>query len=885
MSIWERLRRLSPRGSSDPLRREIEEELRFHIEMRAQANERQGMDRRAARRAAQQSFGDVARLSGEGCEILSGAPPTRDGAAWFESLVADVRYGLRMLRRHPLTTGVAILSLGLGIGANTANFSVVYGLLHRPLPVEHSGRLVFVDAWNPNRGDGDAGVTAADLERIRQMQSFDAVGGFDDRSFTVSSGDFPERIFGASITPGLFASFGMEPQLGRFFEPADGAAYGFEEVALISDGLWVRMFAHDPEIIGRNVVLNDREVTIVGVLPPGFRFPVNHDLWLPHTPVDATNHQVRFMRLVGRLAPGATLGTVRPQLRSIAIDAAEAWPDSHRGWTLRGMPLRQGLMGGSVDQMLYIMFGAVGLVLLLACANVANLQLSRAPERQQEFMVRSAIGGSRRRLLRQLFTESIVLGLAGGALGLVVARGWLAGMMSGATEELPYWADFSLDLTTLLYTVAIAVGTAVLFGVFPAFRVAGGTPSTTLSAAGRGAIGATSKSLQAGLVVAQLALAVVLLVGATLMMRSFLDIQRADPGFDFRPLLSLRIGLSGDQYDEPQTRTAYYEQVRRELEALPEVVAAAATAAIPADDGGSDVGVVPVGGTYSDDDPLFVTVVASTTGFFDTIDVDLMRGRDFNVEESARGDRGVVVVGISLAERLWPGAAAVGQQIRSVGSGNVYDVIGVVPDLQYEEFGEDTPTARLQMHIPYAFGASRSMAILVRGTVPPAELLAPTREVLRSIDAGQAPFDMQTMTDRRAVNAAGEGFMGQSFGVFGFIALVLAVFGVYAVIAHAVARRTREMGLRIALGARPLDVTRAVVASGARLAFLGVGIGSVAAWAFTRLLSGLVFGVRAQEPGVVFLVGAVLTAAALVASLMPARRAANVDPTEALRGE
>lgn len=877
------LRRVAGAPSHDVIDREVQEEIRFHLDMRTAANVAAGMSENAARQAARREFGDAERVLRAGREILSGAAPARDGSSFIETLFQDARYGLRMLRRYPVATTVAILSLGIGIGANTANFSIVYGMLHRQLPFADGDRLVFIDAWNPDRGDGDAGVTWADLERLRAAGAFDYVEAFDERSVTVSGQDFPERIASTSVTPGLFNALGVEPQLGRLFEPEHGTEYGFEDVVLISDGIWQRMFGNNPEIIGESLLLNDREVRIIGVMPDGFRFPTTQQLWLPHVPDDVANHQRRYVRAVAKLAPGVDLATAQTQLSTLGAEGAGDWPETHEGWTMRGMWFRQGFLGENTQQLLYMMFVAVGLVLLLACANVANLQLSRAPERQREFVVRAALGGSRARLFRQILTESVVLGLAGGLVGVTLAYVWVEAFR-GTAPFFPYWIDVRLDGGAVMYAVGIAVGTAILFGVLPALRVTGKEMSAGLHAAGRGTVAARS-SVRSVLVVVQVALAVVLLVGASLMIRSFLDVQSADPGFDHRPLLSLRIGLSGDAYDDPQARATFFEQLRQRLNALPGVAVAAATGAIPADDGGGDIALVPVGAGISDDEAFYANAVPSTAGFFDTIDVKLIEGRDFNEVESSSAEQAVVIVGTTLAQRLWPGRSAVGEQIRFAGSGREYQVIGVVPDLQYEEFGEDTLAARLQVHFPYPVIAWRSMAILVRGRGEPAELVDPVRAAIGSVDSSQAPYEIMTMTERRVYNSWGERAMGQSFGAFGGMALVLAVFGVYAVIAHSVARRTREMGVRLALGATPRDVIRDVVTSGAKLTLGGVVIGTGLALGVTRLLAGLVYGVSPLEPSVLLGVTSLLVGAAIVASLLPARRAGRVDPTEALRAD
>lgn len=881
------------------LEEDIRDEIRFHLEMRTEANLRAGMSPEEARADAERRFGDQDLVRQAGTKYLpesetSGSFPGSLAAihkgrkslwngllTWLSILRRDLGLGVRMLLRHPATTIAAILSLALGIGANTANFSIVYGILFRPLPFHDAEELVFVDAWNPERGDGDAPITWADLEALRQSGLFSEEGAFQTRSFTLTGSDRPERIAGAGVTPELFRALGVQPAVGRLFTRSEARESGFEEVALISHGLWNRLFSADPDVLGKTIHVNGREIVIAGVMPPNFRFPEREDLWLPLGTDDPVDHERRSIIGILRLRDGASLSAAQDAAERWSAQASLDYPDSHQGWDLRVQPLRNGWINAGGRQALSLLLAAVGFVLLLACANVANLLLARASDRQSELAVRSALGAGGGRLAHQVLVEGLVLGLAGGAGGILVSWLWLSSFARGIPEEMTYWMRIGMDLPILLYALAITVGTSLLFAILPAVRASRANLGRQVRSGARNLLGGRGHT-RSLLVVAEVSLAVVLLASATFMVRTFMALQAADPGFPDTHLLSLRIVQSGDRYDDPAIRGEYFRAVRERLGSLPGAGAAVATSAIPADDGGSPIRVVPEG--TPQDQALYASAIFSTRGLFETLGVELLAGRTFTASEELDPNADVAILGSRLAGRLWPGEDPLGRILEVQEEGS-FRVIGVAPDLQYEEFGEDLEGARLQVHLPYGMAANRRMSILVRAAGDPAGLVAPVRDALAGLDPTLAPFEILTMPERRALTTWEYRLIGRSFGVFGGMALVLALCGIYGVIAYTVARRTREIGIRIALGARPRAVRGRVVRDAVMLAAVGAAIGLVGAVAFGRALQGILFGVSPTDPRIFGAVVAGMLASAALAGWIPARRASKVDPTEALQAE
>jgi putative ABC transport system permease protein len=805
----------------------------------------------------------------------------------MDTLLQDLRFAARSLWRARAVTATAVVCLAVGIGTNTAVFSLVHGILFRELPFAEADRIVSVLGENAERGFTDGGLTWADLADLRATGAFAQVEALAQRNFTLTSGAEPERVQGSSVTPELFAMLGVQPRLGRQFRPEEAGPAGFEQAVLLSDALWQRRFGADESIVGRTVHINGRELVVAGVMPPGFRFPERDELWVPLGSLDATNRSARYLFTVARLERGVTLAAAQARAGGVAARLGTEHAASHAGWRFAVKPFRDTFIDAQAQRLMFVMLGAVAFVLLIACANVANLLLARAADRRREVSVRAALGASRARVVRLLLTESVLLALAGGVLGVLIATWWVAAMIRVIPEELAYWIRIAVDAPVLLYTLVLALGTGLLFGTAPALQASRVDLHTDLKEGSRAAgAGRTRVRLRGALVTGEVALSVVLLVGAALMIQSFLRLQRADPGFAEERILSLRIMASGDQYDSVLARAAFYQRALQEITALPAVAAAAATVSIPADDGGPSVALRAAGDERASDRSLIVSAFASTAAFFDVLGVSLVAGRTFTTAEVVDTTSRVAIIGRTLAARLWPGEDAVGRSIRLGDDGaEVLTVVGVAPDLQYEEFGEEDERARLQVHLPYGRRPYRQMALLVRAHGDPGVLKQDVRSALRRADATLAAFDVLTMTERRRFTTWEQRMFGQMFGNFGAIALLLALVGVYGVMAYTVSQRRREIGIRLALGARPGDVLREVIGGALRLAVAGALIGTAGALAVVRLLSGLVWGVSLTDPLTFVAVPAVLLAAGLLAGAVPARRAAHIDPLEALRAE
>jgi putative ABC transport system permease protein len=805
----------------------------------------------------------------------------------LDTLLQDIRYAARSLWRARAVTVTAVVCLAVGIGTNTAVFSVVHGILFRALPFTDADRIVSVLGTNPERGFTDGGLTWADLAELRATGAFAQVEALSGRNFTLTGGEEPERVQGSAVTPGLFAMLGVQPRIGRQFKAEEAGPAGFEQAVLLSDGLWRRRFGADEAIVGRPVHINGRELIVAGVMPPRFRFPETDELWVPLGSRDATDRAARYLFTVARLARDVDMSTAHTRAASLATRLRTEHPRSHAGWSFSVRPFRDTFVDAPAQRLLFMTLGAVAFVLLIACANVANLLLARAADRSREVSVRAALGASRGRVVRLLLTESVVLALASGALGVLLAIWWVDAVLRVIPEELAYWIRITVDAPVLIYTLIIALTTGVLFGTLPALQASRVDLHSALKEGSRSAgAGRGRMRLRAVLVTGEVALSVVLLVGAALMIQSFLRLQQADPGFDPARILSLRINASGDQYDSVPARAALYERAIAELTALPGVAGAAATISIPADDGGPSIPLRAAGDDRAADRALVVTTLSSTASFFAVLGVPLTAGRAFTTAEAMDTAARVAIVGRALAQRLWPGQQAIGRRILLGDSAReALTVVGVVPDLQYEEFGEEDERARLQVHLPYARRPYRQMALLVRAHTDPATLKQDVRSALQRADPTLATFDVLTMNERRRYTTWPQRLFGQMFGNFGAIAVLLALVGVYGVMAYTVAQRRREIGIRLALGARPADVLRDVIGRALRLAALGALIGTAAALAVVQLLSGLLYGVSLTDPLTFVLVPTLLLTAALLAGAVPARRAARIDPLEALRAE
>ncbi|HET6229023.1 MAG TPA: ABC transporter permease [Longimicrobiaceae bacterium] len=803
----------------------------------------------------------------------------------MDSFLQDLRFAVRTLGRSRGFAAVAVLCLGLGIGVNTAIFSMVNALLLRPFPFRDPDRVVSVYSRETRSGDNEQSSSLADLRDWKQQtRVFDGLAMLYSRNFAIAGDGEPERVEGWAATPDLFPLLGVAPALGRGFTAAD-AVKGGDRVAVLSDALWRRRFGGSRAAVGGKVLLNGVPFTVVGVMPPHFQFPEKSEMWVPLVPDPAEARSERYVYGVARLRPGVTPQRAQAELDAVGRRLAAEHPESNRGWMPSVETYRDDMVDGDLRTMLYLLLGAVGFVLLIACANVANLLLARATARSREIAVRAALGAGRGRLIRQLLVESVLIALAGGVLGVLIAVWWIAHMVGGIPEQLPYWIDFSVDYRVLAYTFLLSVATGVIFGIVPALRASRADVQGALKEGGRAGEGAGAGRLRGALVAGEIALSLVLLVGAAFMVRSFLAVTSADAGFRTEGLLTLRTYLAGERYAPLAARAAFFDQAVRRVEALPGVERAVATGAIPgAEEGGAWPAAAEGQPVQPGDEPT-VMRVPSTPGLLAVLGQRLVAGREFTAAENADSTAAVAIVGESVARRFWPKGGALGRRIRlgTDAEDPWLTVVGIAPDLHYGEFGKASPASKLQVHVPYARDGWRTMRLLVRVRGDAGAAAGPVRRAIHAVDATLPTYDVRTMAEVRSYGAWPSRLYGEIFASFGLLALALAAVGVYGVMAYAVSQRSREIGIRMALGAQTRDVLRLVVGQGAGLAAIGIGLGMLGGAGVARILGSILYGVHAADPAAFLASPAVLACVALLASWLPARRATRVDPMTALR--
>jgi putative ABC transport system permease protein len=814
-------------------------------------------------------------------------------------VVMDLWFAMRSLRQVPGFTLTAVLTIALGIGAHTVVYAIVDAMLLRPLPFgDRSDRLVTLHSTHATQAPdwGNSDLSYADLLDLReQSRTLAAVEGFLERNFSVAATDDAARVPGASVTPGLFGLLGVDPLHGRMFRDDEAAEPGFEPVALISHALWQRLFGGDISIIGTPVLLNARQVTVIGVMPEGFLFPEQHQLWVPYASDRTAARANRAFIGVGLLAPDVAMGRAAADLNRVAATLATTYPDTNRGWGVHMLTLREFHVGDTrgVSSML----AAVALLLLVACANVAGLLIARGVSRERELVTRAALGAGRGRLVRLLLTEAFVIAVIGGVAGVVAAMWGLAVIVSTVSEAPAYWFVPRIDLRVVAATIVVTGVVTLLAGLAPAWRlsrvdVSAAGSSTRAAGASRG-----HRRFQRTLVTAQVAVSLVLLVGATLLARSAIELQRADPGFDTGSLLSGRFYIAGDAYDSPVARAEAVTRVVDAVMAIPGVTSVAATQSIPADDGAGTLMLRPTGalaGTATGADginTMGVIAISATAGLWDTLGLSLREGRAFTQAEVLDPLTDVVHINERLATRLWPGESALDRTLQVVNARGVVTstvrVVGVTPNLVYEEFGETTAQSQLNVYVPYGRSGSRTLAILARTSGDPAMYADTLRVAVRSVDPSFATFDVLTMADRRHVTTWGERFLAGTFSSFAVGALLLACLGTYGLVAYAAAQRRREVGVRVAIGATRADILALFVRGGVTTALAGATIGAPLALLTARGLdqAGLLFEVSPWDLWVWMPVPIVLMAAVILATLEPAVRASHVDPSEALRAQ
>lgn len=805
--------------------------------------------------------------------------------------LSDLLHAWRSLNQKPGFLAAALITLAVGIGANITIFSLVNGISLRPMPFgDRTGRLITVHPTGRFLTDepswGEAEISYRDLLDFRGASTIDGMAGYVFRNF-VLSGDITsaERVQGGSVTPDLFPMLGIEPMLGRQFRPDEAAAPGLESVVMLTHGLWQRRYGSDPSIIGKPVMVNDRPRTVIGVLPEGFTFPLVDQLYMPLR-WDESSRASRNVNAVALLRLGKTIDEAKSEIAGIARRLEETYPETNRGFGVQVVPIRQSYVGADQGRMNIVLMTAVGFVLLIMCANLANLMLVRGASRQRELAVRAAMGAGRGQLIWVSLTESLLLAVPGAIAGLLLSQWAIDAMVSSFPEDLPYWFNFGLDWRVALFTLLTAVFTTVAVGLLPSLR--GSRPDLVkdLKDGGRGiSLGRGGQRLQAALAMSQVALCFGLLVGADLMVRSFLAMQTADLGFDHRPILSTRAYLAGDSYDDIGARAAFFRNAVSRLSQMPGAVVAAATTAIPGDDGGATRRVV-IDGRTAETDEIGIHTIGITPSLFTTLGLPIVSGRTFTEQEAGDPMAEVAMLNQSLASRLWPGDSAID---RRIGFRDGQDtlwlrIVGVVPDIHYEEVGEGTDASRLNVYVPYGRDGSRSMALLIRAEGAPEALVTPTRDLLQSLSSSFPVYRLMPMKELRRFTTWEQEFFGSLMGGFAAVALLLACLGIYALISYSVGRRSREIGVRLALGARPADVVGMLLGESARVGGLGLAVGLTLAVMIARALSGTLYGVSID--GWLFVSTALpLAAAILVATWWPARRAARVEPTAALRDE
>jgi putative ABC transport system permease protein len=798
-------------------------------------------------------------------------------------IVNDIRFAVRALARSRTFTVTALATLALGISVNTAIFSVIDSLLLRQPPFNEPERIVAVDGENPAKGLTTSSVAYPDvLDWRADAKAFEEIGVIRYATFNLAGAEQAERATGARVSVNFFRVFGVQPQLGRSFS-AEEETLGRERVIMLSDAYWRRRFAADPRVVGRPLSLNGYEYTVVGVMPKGFAYPPNAELWAPFAPDSQALHRgSRFVTAVGRLARGATIQQGVAELNAISTRLEQAYPGSNTGWRASARPIQE-VMVGRVSTVLYTFLGAVAFVLLIACANVANLLLARASGRAREVAVRKALGASSWRLTRQMLTESIVLAFGGAVIGVLLALWEVRLLKAVVPVPLPDWLTIQVSTRALLFTVVLAVITGVIAGIVPALRLAGGSVRESLATGVRGSGSARRSRTQRGLVIAEVALAVVLLAGAGLLLASLARLQAVPPGFSPDGVLVARLTPSGPRYQTRDGVRQFYDNVLGQLRETPGVVAAGATGALPLSGSvnTSNFHIVGRPQAPSGQDPT-ARWERVTPDYLRAMGIPLKAGRAFDSRDVVDAPS-VVMVSEAWARTFFPGETdIVGRLVRLGGSDQQTTIIGVVGDVRYDGLDEPVhPT----MFLAFAQHTEGGMTVVVRTTGDPTALTGAVREAVRRVDASIPVYDVSTMQERVSRSILAERLSGGMIAVFALMALVLATVGVYGLIAYSVAERKHEIGIRLALGAQGSDVRRLVVGQGVRLTLIGVIIGLGAAIGVGRGLRSMLFGVTPMHLPTLLGVSTILVAVAAVASWIPARRAARTDLLGALRGE
>src|SRR5438477_1895709 len=800
----------------------------------------------------------------------------------MNTLLQDLRYGLRMLLKHKGFTAVAVLALGLGIGANTAIFSLVNSVLLRPLPFPNAEHIVCLEGKNPSSGINQSNVSFLDFtDWSQQTDLFASTAAYwTGNAQFGADGAEPERVPRAGVTTGFFSVLGVQPVLGRTFVAEDDKGWP-QTVAIISHGLWKRRFGSDPAIVGKQVLMSSRSLTIIGVMPPGFEYPEQTQVWVT-TAVNLSlePRDNRVWSAIARLNTGIDLKQAQTRLSAINAQLARQFPETNKGWDVFLSTLHERLVR-EVKPSLLALLGAVGFVLLIACANVANLLLARSAARQKEIAIRAAMGASRTRVLRQMLTESILLSAIGGAAGLVLSI-WLTDLlMSMLPEGAPRLEQIRIDYRVLMFALGVSALTGILFGIVPALQASKLDVTSTLKEGGRSGEGHRRTSARSLLLIGEVALSLMLLVGAGLLIKSFLRLQEVRPGFNAHNVLIATLALPYPKYDYAQFEE-FFRRLKERLVAVPGVKAVGGSINLPLNASGYAIGrgFIPEGRPLTVDENRDAMFASITGDYFGALQIPLLSGRIFELRDNADAPK-VVIINETIAKRHFGSATeAIGKRL-SIWRDEKFmrEIVGVVGDTKT---GSLTGEGGAQIYVPNAQAKFNFMGLVIRTASNPAAFATTLRHEVQALDRDQPIYNVRTMDDV-VMNSLGTRRVSmQLFAVFGVAALLLAAIGIYGVMAYTVTQRTQEIGIRMALGAQRSDVLGLVVRQGMTLAAIGVVAGLAGAFSLTRVMASLLFNVRPDDPTTYLAISFLLIVVAFLACYLPARRAAKLDPVIAL---
>ena len=815
----------------------------------------------------------------------------------------DLRYGARMFLKNPGITFVVILALALGIGANTAIFSVVNAVLLRPLPFEAADRLVFLN--ETSKAMDEISVSYPNFTDWKsQNKVFEKIGVYNRGSYNLTGAGEAERIITAQMSADIFAALRVNPLLGRLYTN-DEDKPGAEPVVILSYALWQRRFGGQASVLNQPISLNGKPYTVIGIMPQDYQLPSRVEMWVPVGQLSGQaswqargNHPGLYG--VARLKPGVTLDAARAEMNTIGANLEKQYNDSNAGNGVGVRPLLE-IYISDIRRPLWVLFAAVGFVLLIACANIANLLLARATARQKEMAIRAAMGAGRWRIARQLLTESVLLGLIGGSLGLLLARWGIAFILYISPNAIPRSKEIGLDWRVMAFTIGVSFVTGILFGLVPALQAGVVDVHETLKETGRG----TSRRhwLRSSLVVVEVGTTLVLLIGAGLMIRSFYRLQKVNPGFSYEHLTSFSVALPEKKYKTNEQQEEFYKRLLENLRGLPGVEATAAASGLPLGNNGWQTSFL-IGGRPRpprNQTPLMEACLV-TPDYFRAMNIPLKSGRFFtnhddrsflagtdlsklNDDDKEMAGLNSIIIDEEFARRYWPNEDAVGKRIQQGPEEHprIMTVLGVVGRVKMEGLGQDSN--RVQGYFPFLQIPNGGMTVIVKGSADPNQMVSAIRDQVRQIDADQPIYSVRTMDEIRSESVAGERLNLTLLSLFAGIALVLAVVGIYGVMSYSVTQRTHEIGIRMAIGAQPRDVFKMIIGHGMTLALEGVAAGLVGAFALTRLMTSMLFGIEPTDPATFVSIALLLTGVALVACYIPGRRATKVDPVVSLRYE